>query len=162
MYRYIVFLHILGAFGFMLAHGASAIMAFKIRQEKNIERIRALLDLSGTSAIVMYLSLLILLIAGVVLGFMGRWWNRGWIWTSIGLFLVIGILMGILGQRYYHGLRKLVGLPYFEGSKEHPAIEPASQGEIEAKISEGRPVLLSVIGFGGIAIIVWLMMFKPF
>lgn len=162
MYRYIVYLHILGALGFMIAHGASASMAFRLRKEKDMGRIRAMLDLSGFPTMIMYISLLVLLVAGIVLGFMGRWWNRGWIWTSIGLFLTIAILMGVLGQRHYHGLRKLVGLPYIEGSKEHPATEPASQGEIEAKINESRPIFLSMVGFGGIAIILWLMMFKPF
>jgi uncharacterized membrane protein len=162
MYRYIVYLHILGALGFMIAHGASASMAFRLRKEKDMDRIRAMLDLSGFPTMIMYLSLLVLLVAGITLGFMGHWWNRGWIWTSIGLFLAIAILMGVLGQRHYHGLRKLVGLPYFEGSKEQPATEPASQGEIEAKIGESSPIFLSMVGFGGIAIILWLMMFKPF
>jgi hypothetical protein len=162
MYRIIVFLHIVGALGFMMAHGASASMSFRMRRETNIERIKALLDVSGTATIVMWISLLILIVAGIVLGFMGRWWNRGWIWTSIGLFLAIGIFMGVLGQRHYHGLRKLVGLPYFEGSKDQPAVEPASQDEIQAKINDSKPMLLTISGFGGIAVVLWLMMFKPF
>ena len=93
MYRIIVFLHILGAMGFLLAHGASASVAFRLRREKEIERIKALLDVSGTAVLMMWISLLVLAVAGIVLGFMGRWWSRGWIWTSIGLFLAIGILV---------------------------------------------------------------------
>jgi hypothetical protein len=46
--------------------------------------------------------------------------------------------------------------------KQHPPIEPASQAEIDAFLARGNPVLLTVIGYGGVAIIAWLMMFKPF
>ena len=162
MYRLIVFLHILGAMGFLMAHGASASVAFRLRREDEIGRIKALLDVSGTAAMVMWISLLILTVAGIVLGFMGRWWNRGWIWTSIGLFLAIGIVMGIFTGRHYHGLRKLVGLPYMEGSKERPAEEPASHEEILALINDSKPMVLTISGFGGIGVILWLMMFKPF
>jgi len=42
----------------MLAHGASVSVAFALRRERNLERIRALLDLSSGSFNVMYLSLL--------------------------------------------------------------------------------------------------------
>ena len=162
MYRFIVFLHILGVLGFMIAHGASASMSFRLRRETEIERIKALLDVSGTLAMVMWLSLLALAVAGIVLGFMGRWWNRGWIWTSIGLFLDIGIIMGIYTNRHYHGLRKLVGLPYMDGGKDRPAEEPASHEEILALINDGKPMVLAIAGFGGIGVILWLMMFKPF
>lgn len=162
MYQILVFLHVLGVLGFMMAHGASASMAFRVRRESNVERIKALLDVSGTAAIVMWLSLLLLIVAGIVLGFMGRWWSRGWIWTSMGLLLAMGIIMGIYTGRHYHGLRKLVGLPYMEGSKERPAEEPASHEEILALISDSKPMVLAITGFGGIGVILWLMMFKPF
>jgi hypothetical protein len=162
MYRVIVFFHILGAMGFLMSHGASASVAFRLRRETEIERIKALLDVSGTAVIVMWISLLVLAVAGIVLGFMGRWWNRGWIWTSIGLLLAIGIVMGIFSGRHYHGLRKLVGLPYMEGSKDRPAEEPASHAEILALINDHKPMVLTVVGFGGIGVILWLMMFKPF
>ena len=79
MYPWIVFLHVAGGFGFMLAHGASASVAFALRRERNLERLRALLDLSSGSFNVMYLSLLVLLAAGIVAGFMQKWWGQGWI-----------------------------------------------------------------------------------
>ena len=73
MYRWIVFLHIAGIFGFLLAHGSSAAMAFALRRERNPERIRALLDLSGSTMSVLYLSLLVLIAAGIISAFMGHW-----------------------------------------------------------------------------------------
>ena len=43
---WIVFIHIVAAFGFVLSHGVSAFVAFRIRAERDPARIGALLDLS--------------------------------------------------------------------------------------------------------------------
>jgi uncharacterized membrane protein len=111
---------------------------------------------------VMYGSLLLLLVVGVILGFMGSWWGRAWIWVSLILLIVIIGLMVRFGSRIYGGARKLTGLPYMERGKSQPPIEPAGTAEIDAVLSQGNPVLLTVLGFGGIVVIAWLMMSKPF
>lgn len=49
-----------------------------------------------------------------------------------------------------------------EYGKRQPAGEPASAEEMEVLMSRPRPVLLAVTGIGGLVIILWLMMFKPF
>ena len=49
MYPWLVFVHLLGLFGFLLAHGASSSAAFALRRERNLERVRALLELSANS-----------------------------------------------------------------------------------------------------------------
>ena len=81
-----------------------------------------------------------------------------------GLILLIAIvvLMARFGSSVYGGARKLTGLPYMERGKIQPPIEPASEAEINALLDKGNPLLLTGIGFGGIAIIAWLMMAKPF
>lgn len=163
MYQWLAYLHILGVFGFLLSHGASASVAFALRQERDHERVRALLTLSATSYPLMYVSLLILLVTGIIVGVMGNWWGRGWIWASLILLLAMVIAMSILGSNKLSALRKTLGLPYFERGKTQPAIEPASMQAIDAMLAKGgNPHLLTVIGFGGIAVVAWLMMFKPF
>lgn len=47
MYHWIVFLHVLAAFAYLMAHGAAANVAFKLRGKTSRERIAALLDLSA-------------------------------------------------------------------------------------------------------------------
>jgi uncharacterized membrane protein len=160
MYQWLVFLHVLSSMAFMLGHGTSIAMAFAIRKERDRQRIATMLDLSGSSIGLMFIGLLVLLVTGVINGFMGQWWKFGWIWTSLGLLIVITVLMGIRGSNYYTELRKAVGT----ASREGPAGEPASQEEIEKVLASapGRAIEMAVMGFGGIAIIVWLMMFKPF
>ena len=60
----------------MLAHGASVNMLFRLRRERDSQQIRALLDLSTSSLSFLYFSLLLLLAAGIVAGFMGNWWSQ--------------------------------------------------------------------------------------
>ncbi len=162
VYAWLNFLHVLGVFGFLMAHGISAGVAFALRRERDLERVRALLTLSGGSYGVMYLSLLVLLVTGIVTGFLGRWWGQAWIWVALGLLIAIIVAMFVLGSRTYGAARKAAGLPYYEGGKTNPPLETASAEEMDAILNAGQPVLLTVIGAGGLAIIAWLMMFKPF
>ena len=162
MYRWVIFLHVLAALAFFLAHGASAAAAFQFKKEKELTRIQALLTVSGSSLTTMFVALLVLLIAGIVAGFMGQWWRYGWIWTSLGLLIGLTVWMWAYSRSYYTPLRKAAGMPYMEGNKPQPAVEAASDEEIAAVIDGTNPMLLTAISFGVTAIILWLMMFKPF
>lgn len=162
MIRWLVFIHILSALTFFLAHGTSAAMAFQIRKETNIERIKAMLDLSGTTMILMFISFLVLGISGLILPFLFHFWNTGWVWLSIVLMLVVFFYMVFINERAYKKLRKLVGLPYMAGNKELPAEPPASQEEIQAHIRSINVTLLVIIGFVIPAFVAWMMTFKPF
>ena len=46
--------------------------------------------------------------------------------------------------------------------KPQPAGPVAGPEELEALLNSGRPMLVAAIGIGGLAILLWLMMFKPF
>ncbi len=162
MYPWLVYLHVAAALGFMMAHGVSASVAFALRRERRLERVRALLELSANSYSVMYLSLLALLVSGLLAGFAGQWWGRGWIWLSLGVLVVTGAAMSVFGARIYGAARQAAGLPYFERGKLNPAQEPASAEVIEARLAQGNPWRLTAIGLGGLAVILWLMVFKPF
>ena len=162
MYRWIVFIHILSALAFFMAHGASAVMAFRIRREQNLDRIRALLDLSFTALPVAYFSLMILVIAGIIAGVMANWFSQGWIWVSMVLLVVMWFGMHGYAFQYYTPIRKAIGLPYNDREGEHPASPPASDEEIAVLIQATNPALLLSVSFGLVAIILWLMVFKPF
>lgn len=162
LYKPVLYLHILAGFIYMLSHGASAAAAFRLRHEQNLDRIRAMLDLSQSFLGVGLISLLVMFLAGILLGFLGRWWAAGWIWLSLGLLVLTAVAMGLLASRHFHQVRRAVGLPYLDGNKEHPPIEPASPEEIQALLRSGKPHLITTIGVGGWAVILWLMVFKPF
>ena len=121
-----------------------------------------MLDLSGSMWHVYMRSWLVLMIAGVVNGFMGQRWSRGWIWVSLVLMLVITVWMFFLGYRTYHPLRKAFGVPYQKGKNEMPAEEPLGEEERVALIAATRPMEMLAIGYGGFLLILWLMIFKTF
>jgi hypothetical protein len=162
MYNWLVFLHVFGSMSFMLAHGGTTIMAFVLKKEREKERMRALLDLSGYSWAAFALTFLLLLVSGIAAGIMGRWWGQGWIWTSLGILIGMSAYMGWASRARYHKLRKVLGMPYFEGSGDQRALDPASDEEIYAVQEALRPGLLALIGLGSTAVIIYLMMFKPF
>jgi len=160
---WIIFLHVLSALTFFLAHGASVAMAFKLRKERELERIRAMLDLSASTVNAMLISLLIMGLTGLVLPFILKLWNRGWVWISIVLMVLVVVQMGFMSEKRYKHLRKLVGLPYMQGSKELPAEEPASLEDVQAFIQKKLKVVeLIMVGYVIPMIVLWLMMFKPF
>ena len=97
LYKLVVFLHVLFVFGYLLAHGVSAAVSFALKKERDIQRIRAMLDLSAASYPTMFLSLYAFFIFGIIAGFMGGWWKLGWIWVSILLLVVIVVLMMAFG-----------------------------------------------------------------
>jgi len=164
LYQWLVFTHVLGVFGFLLAHGASAAIAFRLRGEREVAPVRALLDLSRSAAIVANASLLALLAAGIAAGFMGGWWSRGWIWVALGLLILISFAMTGVGSRPLTRVRRLLDGTEFRGEKGDPktsATIPTDQ-QLAAALSTIKPWLLTAIGGGGLALILWLMMFKPF
>lgn len=162
MYQWVVFVHILSALAFFMAHGASAAMAFQIRRERQLDRIKAILDLSSAALPVMYFSVLALVVAGVIAGIMGNWFSQGWIWVALVLLVVVFGWMYAYVFRYYTPIRKAVGLPYHDRSGDKPAGAPASDAEIAAAIQATNPPLLMGVSFALVAVILWLMVFKPF
>ena len=160
--QWLVFLHILSAITLFLAHGTSAAMAFQVRKERDFSRIRAMLDLSGSTMIVMSVSFLILGLTGIILPFLFRIWNRGYIWLSIVLMLFVFIYMAMYNEKHYKELRRLVGLPYMRGSKQLPAEPPSSTEEVAALLQKTNVTGLVVVGYIIPAIVLWLMVFKPF
>jgi len=162
LYQWVKFIHVLASVTFIMGHGASIAFAFRVKKESNLERVRAMLDLSQSMWQVYMLSWLVMMIAGVVNGFMGNWWSRGWIWASLVLMLVITFWMFYLGVKTYHPLRKAFGMPYREGNAELPAGEPLPEAERTTLLAATRPMELFAVGYGGFAFILWLMIFKPF
>ena len=162
LYEWMKFLHVIAAVTFMVAHGTSIAISFRLKNEQDVERIKAMLDVSGTMWVAMMLSLLAAGIAGIVLGFMLSWWSEWWIWISIVLLLGITIWMFTIGQGTYHQLRRTLGMPFQAGGKELPAQVPAPVEDSFALIAKTKPHLMMLVGYGGFIVIIWLMMFKPF
>jgi hypothetical protein len=160
--RWLIFLHVLSALTFFLAHGASAAMVFKLRKETDFTRIRAMLDLSESTVELMFVSFLAMGLTGVALPFFIHIWNKAWVWLSVILMIFVFIWMVWMNERAYKTLRKLVGLPYRQGSKEYAAESAASVQEVTALLRKLDVTGLIVVGYLIPAFVLWLMIFKPF
>jgi hypothetical protein len=152
LYQWVVYVHILAVFAFLLAHGTATAITFKLRGERQIERIRVLLDLSQSMSMLGRVSLLLLVLAGIILGFMGHWWGHGWIWTALLLLVLMSVAMSVLASRPLLQARQLLA------DKSIAAVDQ----QLSSLLAAPNPVVLSVIGGVGIAVILWLMQFKPF
>jgi hypothetical protein len=160
--RWLVFIHVLSAITFFLAHGASAAMVFKVRSETDLARLRAMLDLSISTFKLYALSFLIMGLTGLTMPFLIHIWSKVWIWLSIILILFVAVWMGLVNEKQIKQLRRLVGLPYMQGNREYPAESPASPQEVSALLKKINPYQWALVGYGVPVLVLWLMIFKPF
>ena len=65
MYPWIVLLHVVGAFMFVMSHGVAAWVVNEIPKQRDVRRIAALVDLSSTSLTLVYVGLILQLV-GVI------------------------------------------------------------------------------------------------
>jgi hypothetical protein len=158
-YPWLVWLHVLGAFVFAFGHGASAVAAFKVRGERDRARITALLDVSQLSTGAMYVGLLVLLAGGIAAGVVGQWFWQLWLVAAIVILIVIMFAMYAIASPYYGRLRGALGQKGY--GRNDAAPRPLSDAELVALLDSRRPEALAAVGSIGLAIILWLMVFKP-
>lgn len=149
--RWWTYLHLAGAFGFLAAHGVAVAVALRLRRERDPARCRAVLDLSRSTRPWMYVSLLVLIVAGVVRGVQLHAWSRGWIWTALGLLIAMLIAAFPLAVPYYVRVRRAVA----EGADTPP-------DQLEALLRSSRPLVILWVETAGLLVILWLMIFQPF
>ncbi len=141
-------------FGFLLAHGVSVTVAFRIREERDRVKIKDLISLSGTSVRLMYVSLLMLLVGGIVMTFQLHYWGQLWIRLSLGLLIATIIFMIGMASPYYRRVSESVEL--------RPSGVPRkSDEELEAILTSAVPMIVAGVGFAALMAILYLMIFKP-
>jgi hypothetical protein len=158
-YNWIVFLHVAGAFGFVLTHGVSAGVSLKLRAERDVPRVQALLELSNAAVQGMYVTLVLLLISGITAAFMAGLWGRGWIWAAIVLLVVMIAFMYARASRYYGELRGSAGLVNYQAQNAPLRTDTAEMARL---LASHRGMELAGVGTIALVAILWLMFFKPF
>jgi plastocyanin/uncharacterized membrane protein len=154
VHRWWVLLHVAGAFGFVMAHGVSAYAVLRLRKERDPARVAQLLEMSSSSIGVMWNSIGLLLLGGIVAGFTGHFWGQGWIWAAIVLLLAVTVAMYVVATPWVKRLRT-VSAAMAEGSR------AVSQEQFEEILRSRRPYSIAAIGFAGLLAILYLMIFKP-
>lgn len=154
MHRWWVFLHVAGVFGFLMSHGVSAYAVLKLRNERDPARVSHLMELSASSVGFMWNSIGLLLVGGIVAGFTGHFWGQGWIWAAIVVLVAVIAAMYAMGTSWSARLRTIAGA-MTEGT------EAVSQQQFEDILRSKRPFSIAAVGTVGLLVILWLMIFKP-
>jgi 4-hydroxybenzoate polyprenyltransferase len=142
MYRWIVFIHIASVLGLLLVHPVT--VAFHLKQERRDVRIRELLEVSEAASRLRWIFFALILVSGVVLGFLGSWWGSAWIWAALVVFALIAIVMNRYGGRMIDQIA-----------------DTRDDAQMERLLTRFNPWLLAITGTGGLLLILYLMMFKP-
>lgn len=154
-YQWWVLLHLVGVAGFLATHGVSMFVMYRVRAVGgNRERIAEMISLSRSTVIPMYVFLGLLLLGGIVAGLQNDWFNDWWIWEAIVVLLIA------TGAMY--GLAK----PHMNRLLEACTVRPSgvprvSDEELHELLSGPRTSLITLIGAGGLVVILYLMIFKP-
>jgi hypothetical protein len=98
LYAWLKFFHLAGLTLFLFAHGVSAGASLALRGTVSAQT-RQLLVISQRSVTFYYPGLLVVVITGVWMGFIGSYWSRGWVWAAIViLVLTIGAMRRSRGR----------------------------------------------------------------
>lgn len=159
LYPWLVVVHILAAFVFVMAHGVSVYAIYRVRKEPDRARLRVLVDLSGSTLGLAGIALLVILVAGIAAGISQGFFSKAWIWLSIVLLVVVGGAMTPLAGIPMNKIRLALGIP-IRGVKEAPP--PAGDDELAVLRASLRPQLVASIGGVGLVLLVVLMSVKPF
>jgi plastocyanin len=154
VYRWWVFVHVVGVFGFLIAHGVSMYVTFELRTTRDPRRIVSLLELSASSIRAFYWALGVLLLGGVVSAFLGHWWGYAWIWAAIAILVLVSFAMYRIARPYYRRVG-LVARAMAGGST------AVGEEQLDLILGGGRPWAIAGIGFVGLLSILYLMMFQP-
>jgi plastocyanin len=154
VYQWWVFVHLVGVLAFLGAHGVSMVVLFRLRKERDPQKVSDLLALSSSSISAFYYTLGVLMLGGIVAGFLGHWWGRAWIWAALGVLVVVTIAMYAMARPYYRRVG-FVARAMAEGSQ---AVTAQQFDEI---LRGPRPNTIAGIGVAGLLVILYLMVFKP-
>lgn len=154
-FRWIRFLHIAAAIGFVGIHGASIVVLYAIRGERDRGRVEAILDFSAGTATAMYVALVAVVGTGLWMGFeRSRLFREGWYWWSLLLLVATSVLMWFVAKPFTKRVRAACEM--------RPSGVPrVSDEELTETLRSPRTHLITGIGVVGLVAILYLMVFQP-
>ena len=143
VYRWFLLVHIGSLLGFMLSHGAPALVALRLPAPDPSSSL-ALLGIARDRVVILSMgaTLALVLSTGVSMGLMGGFWNQGWIWATLASAIVVTFAMSFLGRKQFD-----------------KALDQLKNG---GQVQSGRRMETAAVGFLGLVFILWLVLFKPF
>ena len=145
LYSALAFFHIAGLMAFLFGHGVSGSASLAMRGPVSGST-RSLLRLSQRSTMVSNPALLVLIITGIWMTFAGHWSSMVWPWASLVIFFAVGAAMFYIARPYYRARAAASG----------------ADDALAQRLSMTRPLVALWIGVVALALLLWLMVFKPF
>jgi len=159
MYSLLVYLHVAAVFVFLVQHAAEIYVTYKLRQQKDPEKVFAVYDfIPANNSRNLRITYLVILLTGAIAGFISPWWRQGWMWTALGVMLLLWYIMYRIGGPVYYEAVDQITERALKNKDDEASIEQFRQ-ELGARREPEIMMGTSIIGMG---IILWLMMFKPF
>jgi hypothetical protein len=158
MVRWLLFLHIATVIAFALGHGVQIWVMWRQRQEGDPERNLRFFEVLPSSTPLRVLAAAVV-VTGLIQTAAQSLWGRGWIWASIIVLAVVWVAMWRFGGAYYDAI-ETSGARALEarGTSEEAAATVAWD---RARLGP-EPLILAMVGLGGLAVLLWLMVFQPF
>jgi uncharacterized membrane protein len=152
MYQALVFVHLVGVVIMAVAHGVSIFAAFRVRRETDPTVVAAILGMSKSAVLLLYVGFLLLAVGGF-----GAAWQSGvllapWAIASYVVLIVVISVMYSVATGYYVRLRAMAS---------GDGVEPVDAVALQAALVTRRPELLAVVGTSGLLILLWLMVVRP-
>jgi hypothetical protein len=152
-YIWFVFVHLVGMVVFLMTHGVSLWVAFRLRTTRDPALAAMLLSMSHRGNQAMYVGLLLLGVGGLGAAAIQGWLVAPWAITSyVVLAIVAGIMYGVAGTFYY---------PLRDALSPKEGVQPIGAEELARRVDNRRPEILTAVGGLGLLILVWLMVIKP-
>jgi hypothetical protein len=140
--------HFTGIVVFVAGHGVSAAVTLRLRRERDPARLEPLLALSRSTIIWSNVGLLVLLVGGVANWIRIYPLGQGWLWAA-------AVVLALLAAAGF-GL----AAPYFR--RVRGALAAGDEARLAEVLPSGIPATVFWIETGGTAVILWLMVYKPF
>jgi len=155
VYRFWVFVHLVGVVGFLLTHGVAMWTMFAVRAVgTDRERILDRCETSKATTMPMYISFGLLLLGGIAAGIDGALFAEWWLLASLLLLLALTASMSMIASPHMKRLRE--GCTRWADGTFTMADE-----ELEAVLAGPATMITAASGSIGLLTIVFLMVFKP-
>jgi hypothetical protein len=154
------FLHVAGVLLLMLAEGAVMAALFRVKHEKELPRIAALLDLSRSAAPVVWSALALVAATGALSASIGHTWGALWVWGSAALLLAMAVAGHVWGTIPLNAVRRAAGLAYKEGRTRKPG-RAADHPSLALARHALQPWRVALVAAAAVLTILWLMLTRP-
>jgi hypothetical protein len=156
-YRWLLFIHIGAVLVFMLAHGVHVAVTWKKRwvadPATNLTLFEAL-----TNSLPLRAAMAAMIVSGLLLTAALNLWSQPWIWLSLAILAAIWLTMWRWGGEFYNLIQE---------TAERAIATVGTPGEATARAEFDRARFswlvpaMTVVGIGGVALVLWLMIFRP-